>query len=121
MKTIGIVGSRRRDTKEDMQLLYGAFRAWYEPGDTIVSGGCPRGADNWAEELARLYGTTIIIHHADWSTHGKAAGPIRNKKIAHDADILIAVVAEDRKGGTESTIRFFKEASVTGKAQLIVI
>ena len=45
-----------------------------------------------------------MIHNAQWSKHGKVAGFIRNTYIAEDCDILIAVVAEDRTGGTENTV-----------------
>jgi hypothetical protein len=36
---------------------------------------------------------------------GPGAGFLRNTDIAKDADVLIAVVAADRTGGTEDTIR----------------
>lgn len=108
-KTIGIVGSRRRNTVLDFKIVSDAFMKVYEKGDTIVSGGCPRGADNFAEEIAWIYNIPIKIHKADWQKYGKGAGFIRNTYIAEDADILIACVAQDRKGGTEDTIRKFKK------------
>jgi len=109
LKTIGIVGSRRRNTASDFKIVGYAFGKVYNPGDTIVSGGCPRGADNFAEEIAWTFNIPIKIHKADWQKYGKGAGFIRNTYIAEDADILIACVAQDRKGGTEDTIRKFKK------------
>lgn len=109
MKTIGIVGSRRRTHEKDYDKLHKVFFEHFENGDHIVSGGCPTGADSWAEYLARERGITIIIHHADWINHGKIAGLMRNGDIAKDADILIALVAEDRTGGTEDTIKKAKK------------
>jgi hypothetical protein len=44
MKYIGIVGSRRRNLKNDKELLYTEFRKHYKSGDIIVSGGCREGA-----------------------------------------------------------------------------
>ena len=106
-RTIGIVGSRRRNSPADKALLKKAFFSIYRPGDTIVSGGCPKGADRFAEEIAAECNIPIRIHSAQWDIYGRSAGFKRNTYIAHDADILIAVVAEDRRGGTEDTIRKF--------------
>lgn len=130
---IGIVGSRRRDTQADFSAVHQAFVKLYTPGDRIVSGGCPQGGDRFAEMIAidlakpchfsfadlwsmshqqrhhaiKELGAPIILHHAQWSTHGKRAGFIRNGLIARDADILIASVSPDRIGGTEDTIGKF--------------
>ncbi len=43
----------------------------------------------------------------------------RNKLIARDADVLIACVAEDRKGGTEDTIKHFCKKLGKSEKQLI--
>lgn len=104
-KCIGIVGSRRRDSDLDWMICCDEFAKVYKPGDAIVSGGCPKGADAFAEQIARMHGLTIVIHHADWNGIGKAAGFVRNTKIAQDCDVLIALVASDRSGGTEDTIK----------------
>lgn len=107
MKTIGIIGSRRRDSKEDHQKVNAAFHKTYEPGDEIVSGGCPQGGDRFAENLAKLFQVPIKIYYAQWERLGRSAGFQRNSLIARDADILIACVAPDRTGGTEDTIKKF--------------
>jgi len=109
LKIIGIVGSRRRNTIEDLKKVEDAFLRIYEDGDMIVSGGCPQGADKFAEMLAKKHQVPITIHYAKWNKLGKAAGFIRNGDIVEDADMLIACVAEDRTGGTEDTIEKFKK------------
>ena len=106
-KVIGIIGSRRRNTASDQHATIRAFDRVYEPGDTIVSGGCPRGGDHFAEYIAQTRHIPITIHRAHWDTLGRGAGFARNTDIARDADILIACVASDRAGGTEDTIRKF--------------
>lgn len=104
-KVIGIVGSRRRAGNDDYLACRAAFMDVFRDGDRIVSGGCPAGGDHFAEIIARGMGLTITVHHADWRGKGKAAGFVRNTRIAEDADVLIALIAADRLGGTEDTIR----------------
>lgn len=103
-KTIAIIGSRSRDSQEDYQACLKSFFEIYEEGDEIVSGGCPKGGDRFAEVIAKKYQIPIKIYYAQWNKLGKSAGFARNTNIAQDADVIIAVVSTDRKGGTEDTI-----------------
>lgn len=107
-RTIGIVGSRRRDTEDDYNKVLKAFFKLWTPGDRIVSGGCPEGGDRFAELIALRHQVPIMIHYAAWNRIGDKAGFERNTDIANDADILIACVAPDRTGGTEDTIKKFQ-------------
>ena len=121
---IGIVGSRRRTRHEDYLKLLDGFESLYvqQPIGThmeIVSGGCPTGADSWAEDIAEEFNIKIVIHTAEWNEHGKGAGIIRNTSIAKDSDILIALPSEDRTGGTEDTIKKFMKFHPTGELILI--
>lgn len=118
MKRIGIVGSRRRDTDRDQLLVRLALGKVYEGGDGLVSGGCPQGADRFAEIIAREDQIPITIYYAEWVRLGKRAGYARNRYIAEDATVLIACVAPDRRGGTEDTIRQYL---TLGKDQLILV
>ena len=54
----------------------------------ILSGDC-RGADKLGERFALENGFLIERHPADWDTHGRAAGPIRNHEMAREADYVI--------------------------------
>ena len=116
-KVIGIVGSRRRNDTEDADALFQAFIKLYKAGDTIVSGGCPKGADRFAEMLAEEMEIPIEIHYPNLTeldetllvANRRAAYAIvnfaRNTLIAESCDVLIALVAPDRKGGTEDTVK----------------
>lgn len=101
---IGVVGSRRRNSNEDFSACENLVLKLFKEGDTLVSGGCPVGGDYFAEIIAKKYGMSITIHYPNWNL-GKHAGLLRNTKIAEDCDILIALVADDRTGGAEDTIR----------------
>lgn len=107
MCTIGIIGTRRRDKPSDLILVRDKFFEIYHEGDWIVSGGCPKGGDRFAESIAKAWGIPILIFHPNWGKYGTAAGFIRNNYIAQYSEILIACVASDRKGGTEDTIKKF--------------
>ena len=63
----------------------------------IVS-GTARGADILGEQYAKEKGYKIIQFPADWDTHGKSAGYIRNAEMAKYADGLIAFWDEKSKG-----------------------
>ena len=106
---IGIIGTRSRDSIADYRKVADTFKDIYEDGDTIVSGGCSRGGDRFAEQIARGLQIPIMIHYAKWKKLGKAAGFIRNAHIAKDADVLIACVSKDRTGGTEDTIQKYQK------------
>lgn len=122
---IGIVGSRQRDSQEDLSLVREALTRVIEESGvalkdvTIVSGGCPRGGDRFAEILANEYGLNTIIFKAEWSKYGRGAGFRRNIDIARESEVLIACVAADRIGGTEDTIRKF--VSLHPKGSLVLV
>lgn len=56
----------------------------------IVVSGAAKGADKLGEQYAWERGYAIDSYPADWNTHGKAAGYIRNAQMANSADALIA-------------------------------
>lgn len=69
----------------------------------IVSGGAT-GADALGERYARERGYELRRFPADWQTHGKAAGPIRNRQMAENANALIAFW-DDQSRGTRNMIQ----------------
>jgi hypothetical protein len=72
-----------------------------DPNITLVSGACPRGADRICEEIAAARGWTVERHLADWSTHGKAAGFIRNQAMVDlGADVCLVFVRAASRGAT---------------------
>ncbi len=116
-QVIGIVGSRRRNSKADLDLCLAAFLKVFRPGDRLVSGGCPQGGDLFAEVIARGRGLSLTVHYPDWKGLGKRAGFARNTFIARDCTVLIALPAKDRTGGTEDTIA---KALKLGKKVILV-
>ena len=107
---VGIVGSRRRNGYRDMQYvlkLVEQLKRNY-PVLELVSGACPKGADDFAATAARLYGVKIKEFPVGGAAHKgefvqKAYA--RNRQIAEYSDVIYALVHSDRTGGTENTIK----------------
>jgi hypothetical protein len=112
---VGIIGSRRRNTILDKELIREQLLKIIKNNSDIViiSGGCPQGGDRFAEELASEYKIPTKIFYPD-----KSKLPFnpnrwdytkifydRNTLVAEASDLLIACVSKDRKGGTEDTIK----------------
>jgi hypothetical protein len=77
----------------------------------VISGGA-RGVDRLGEEYARQAGIDLVIFPANWTKNGKAAGHIRNERMAQYAiedkgrpGGLIAVW-DGMSRGTQSMIRY---------------
>jgi hypothetical protein len=69
---------------------------------TVVSGGA-KGADELGQRFAEETGCELKVYPADWDTYGKAAGFIRNKVMAENAEALIAFW-DGRSPGTKHMI-----------------
>lgn len=67
------------------------------PDVEIVSGTC-RGADKLGEQYATEYNLSIKQFPADWNTHGKKAGYLRNVEMAKYADACIVFWNGTSKG-----------------------
>lgn len=55
---------------------------------TVVCGGAS-GADELGKRWAEERGIPVEHYPADWDKHGPSAGPIRNVKMAQNADYLL--------------------------------
>lgn len=100
MTRVLITGSR---TWDDTDAIIGALWGTREElGDfTLVSGACPTGADRLCEEAARRAGMPIERHPADWKTHGKRAGFVRNAEMVNlGADVCLAFIRDGSKGAS---------------------
>ncbi|KKM05100.1 hypothetical protein LCGC14_1757530 [marine sediment metagenome] len=113
---LGIVGSRKRNSLSDRALIEEKILE-LKPS-MIISGGCWRGADRFAEELARKHGIAITIFHPKDRSKPKSYHE-RNYEIALHSSVLIALVSEERVGGTESTISYFK--AMVGGEKLFIL
>lgn len=60
--------------------------------DVVVIHGAARGADSIADRVARRLGYRVESYPAEWERYGKAAGPIRNRRMLVEGrpDVVIA-------------------------------
>jgi len=81
----------------------------------LYQGGCS-GADVLAKEWALINGLMTKTFWADWATHGKAAGPVRNERMllaAKNSGNKVVVVAFTGGRGTASCVRLAKKFNLT--------
>lgn len=109
-----IAGSRTLTVSPD--FIHGALSTFGILNECreIVSGGA-RGIDRCGEEFHKWWMSfnkdpiamissfkskekTLRVFEADWETHGKAAGPIRNKQMADYADALLLIWDGESRG-----------------------
>lgn len=76
--------------------------------DTVIVGGA-RGADMAGERWAHFNDIPVEVFQADWDTHGKKAGMIRNAEMARNADALIALWDGKSRGTLDMIKRMAKK------------
>lgn len=90
-----------RDIKPTIEFITGAMLLLrpYQHGmiTEVISGGAS-GVDNEGEHWAGHSNVPVTRFEADWNTHGKAAGPIRNKKMAEYGDVLMLIWDGESRG-----------------------
>jgi hypothetical protein len=110
---IGIVGSRRRAEEADFNQVLNLLKSLREVFGNdlvVVSGACPKGADNHAKLVCTGLGIPIVefpakFQHVSGIENYAKAYYARNTAIAEFCERLYAQVADDRTGGTEDTVR----------------
>lgn len=82
-------------------LLYEAIEL-LQP--TLVIEGAARGADDAGYECAWFQGIEVRSFHADWTKHGRSAGPIRNGQMLKEG-LPHAVLACPGGRGTADMVK----------------
>jgi hypothetical protein len=61
---------------------------------TVVHGDC-RGADRIGGSVALERGFKVVAFPANWAEHGRAAGPIRNRKMLTEENPFLVLAFHD--------------------------
>lgn len=95
-----IAGSRHG---VDPDLLHDELRIWVEEHgmpDVVLCGEAD-GVDQQGKSWALSRGVRVESYPADWHTHGKAAGPIRNRQMAAAAQGAIIFAPDNSRGSND--------------------
>jgi hypothetical protein len=117
-----VCGGRNYTNKEKvfevLNELCNENSKYYNPNDnwlpsdiTIITGGCPTGADDLAASFAMVHWTVYKEYKANWVKYGRPAGPIRNQEMI-DKEHPDLVVAFPGKTGTADMIRKARRSGI---------
>ncbi len=84
---------------------------------TIIEGEA-KGADTLARKVAESLGWSVMRFFAEWDRFGKAAGPIRNRRMLDEGkpDLVIAFHANiERSRGTKDMVEQAKKRGIETK------
>ena len=92
-----------RATLDSLDVVHGPFE--------VIIHGCAAGVDTQAALWASIQKKKVLAFSADWKTHGRAAGPIRNTQMLEEGkpDLVIAFPGGI---GTANMVRQAKAANV---------
>ena len=108
LRRILVCGGRDFD---DFEVVYVALAPFIRSGVTTIIHGGARGADDLAGQFAALWSLAVEVYPADWDTHGRAAGPIRNKQMLEEGKPDLVIAFPGGKG-TANMIGQAKEAGI---------
>ena len=107
-----VAGSRGFSDYGLMKRKIEEFLEREAPGRPVrILSGRARGADRLGERYAREAGCALKVFPADWETHGRSAGPIRNRKMILSADGAI-VFWDGRLRGTGDCLKRAEEKGI---------
>jgi hypothetical protein len=96
---IAVTGSRRVNASSRSKVENVLSMLHFNDTQIILKQGGAEGVDKVVYETAYNLGWTVESFLADWNTHGKAAGPIRNRQMLDSGvDVLFAFPAPDSIG-----------------------
>lgn len=102
-----IEGCRDFDDYELLKEKCDYFLQDEKKEDVVIISGHASGADALGERYAQERGFQLETFPADWKAHGRAAGPIRNARMASAANALIAFW-DGKSRGTKNMIEIAK-------------
>jgi predicted Rossmann fold nucleotide-binding protein DprA/Smf involved in DNA uptake len=99
-----IIGSRNFD---DVDFLEKVLSPYAESISEVVSGGA-KGADSLGFSWANSKGIPTNIFLPEWDKYGRGAGPVRNRLIIENSDVVFAFW-DGKSKGTKSAIEIAKK------------
>jgi len=87
-----VCGGREFTDSDTLDAFLDAIHLGNRGPVELVIHGAARGADTMAGQWAQRRGIACIAYKADWKHEGRAAGPIRNKRMLDEGspDLVVA-------------------------------
>jgi len=104
---LGVVGSRKNISKENVYLILDNFKDRMEI-EMIISGGA-QGTDSFAASWASENKIKLLVYFPDWNSFGKSAGARRNQQIVDTSDEII-IFWDGKSKGTHITMGMARKA-----------
>lgn len=105
-----VCGGRDYTDYEELKTVLSALQVRRKPFSLIIHGNA-QGADYLAGVYARRHEIPVKAFPADWDTHGRSAGPIRNKQMLDEGKPDLVVAFTGGKG-TANMVSQAKQAGV---------
>lgn len=109
-----VCGSRNWESPEVVNECLDRLNQLFDVS-AVIHGAC-RGADTTGMLWARSAGKTECAYPADWKTHGRAAGPIRNQKMLAEGRPEVVLAFHDDLEGSKGTKDMVRRALSVGLA-----
>lgn len=110
MRVLVCGGRNYNNYNEVARVLNNLYIALDKDNLTIIDGGA-RGADTLANTWAISNGVKTERFFADWSKHGKSAGPRRNKQMLEEGKPSMIIAFPGGKG-TANMVSIARKADV---------
>ena len=106
MRTIAVTGSRKlgSDAFSVALDIDSYFAALAENGSVRVIHGAAAGVDSICAEAAERHGHEVVAMPADWKTHGKKAGVLRNLEMLDKGPDAVVAWWNGESRGTKHMI-----------------
>ncbi len=104
----------------DYGIVANAIDFWLPWTPSVVLSGCAQGVDMLAIRWATDRSVPVERYPADWTTHGRRAGLVRNVVMAQSAEALLAIW-DGVSPGTAHMIRTAKSHGLKVCVHLLAI
>lgn len=109
-----ICGSRTWTKPIPTDVVVGGLASVYGATNVTVIHGAAKGADSMAASAAHRHGVDCEDYPADWDTHGKAAGAIRNQRMLDEGRPDVVFAFTDDLAASKGTADMVRRARKAG-------
>lgn len=115
-KKVLVCGSRDYEDRDRLFQVLDAYRGRIGPSMLVITGGAV-GADELARQWAFSRKVDHVVLYAKWELEGRAAGPIRNRRMAKLKPKLVLAFSKDfdNSRGTADMIKVAEKLNIRVK------